>query len=196
MTSWWSVAGLGLSAALMPGALQTFFFAQAVQRGWRGAWYLAFTPLLSDGPVVAFTLWALGRLPLAWLDALRWVGAGVLLWLAWRLARTASEAADPAAARGQVRTLAQAVTINWVNPNVYVFWATVLGPPVLAVWQDDPWAGLQLVAVFYAAIVLASLALLAVFSRAHGLPAVWRARLTRLSAALLAGFGLVLVLRG
>ncbi len=187
---WWESLGLGFSAALMPGALQAFFFAQAVQRGWRGAWYLAFTPLVSDGPVVAFTLWALGRLPTAWLAGLRWVGAAFLLWVAWRLWRSAAAqaaASDPAAA--QVRTLAQAVTINWLNPNVYLFWATVLGPPVLEAWRTDPWAGVRLVAAFYAAIVVGSLAVLFAFSRAHGLSPAWRARLTRLSALLMALFG-------
>ncbi len=188
-------SGLGPGAALMPGALQAYFFAQAVQRGWRGAWFLAFTPVLSDGPVVALTLWALGRLPLVWLTWLRWVGAGFLLWVAWRLWRGAAEvtAGEPTA---QVRTLFQAISINWLNPNVYIFWATVLGPAVLAAWQEHPWAGLRMVAGFYAAIVAGSLAVLAVFSRAHGLSPAWRARLTRSSAALLALFGVLLAARG
>ena len=190
---WWESVGLGLSAALMPGALQAFFFAQAVQRGWRGAWYLAFTPIVSDGPVVAFTLWALGRLPTAWLAGLRWVGAGFLLWVAWRLWRSAAVTADEPPAHAQVCTLAQAVSINWLNPNVYIFWATVLGPPVLAAWRVDPWTGVGLVAAFYAAIVVGSLAVLFAFSRAHGLSPAWRARLTRVSAALMALFGVLLV---
>ncbi len=189
---WWESFGLGLSAALMPGALQAFFFAQAVQRGWRGAWYLAFTPVVSDGPVVAFTLWALGRLPTAWLAGLRWVGAAFLLWVAWRLWHTATATTAASASTAQVRTLAQAVSINWLNPNVYIFWATVLGPPVLAAWRMEPWAGVRLVAAFYAAIVAGSLAVLFVFSRAHGLAPAWRARLTRLSAGLMALFAALL----
>lgn len=194
--SWWESAGLGLSAALMPGALQAFFFAQAVQRGWKGAWPLAFTPVLSDGPVVAFTLWALGRLPEAWLASLRWVGAAFLLWVAWRLWRAAPEVAAGGTDPGVQRSLFQAVSINWLNPNVYIFWATVLGPPVLAAWRRDPWAGAGLVAAFYAAIVAGSAGLLAVFSRAHGLSARWRVRLTRLSAALMGLFALLLARPG
>ena len=193
----WASFGLGLSAALMPGALQAFFFARAVQKGWRGAWYLAFTPLLSDGPVVALTLWALGRLPQGWLNGLRGVGAVFLLWMAWRLWR---EAAAPQAQtmddlQARARTLAQAVTINWFNPNVYLFWATVLGPPVLAAWETDPWAGVRLVAAFYAAMVAGSLAMLFAFGRAHGLNPIWRARLTRGSAGLMALFAGLLIWR-
>ncbi len=194
--TWWESAGLGLSAALMPGALQTFFFTQAVHRGWRGVWFLAFVPVLSDGPLVAFTLWALGRLPWHWLTGLRWVGALFLLWIAWQIWRSGAAEGPPEAAMAQrVRTLAQAISINWLNPNVYLFWATVMGPPVLAAYRRDPWTGWGLVIAFYAAIVGGSLGLLALFSRAHGLGPRWRQRLTRLSAALLGLFALLL-LRG
>ncbi|NPA07284.1 MAG: LysE family translocator [Chloroflexi bacterium] len=192
-TALWTAVGLGLSAALMPGPLQAFFLAQALRRGWRNVWFLAFTPLLSDGPIVALTLLVLSRLPLTWLNALRVLGSAYLLWLAWQLARSAARPeAQEDDARGRVRSLGQAVLINLVNPNPYIFWATVLGPPVVELARQDWRAGVAVVVLFYGSMVLGSLGLLALFSRAHRLSAYWRQRLTWLSAALLAGFALLL----
>ncbi|NPA26963.1 MAG: LysE family translocator [Chloroflexi bacterium] len=190
--AWWTALGLGLSAALMPGPLQAFFLAQALQRGWKRVWYFAFTPLLSDGPIVVVTLALLSRLPSGWLTALRFVGGAYLLWLAWQIARSAAYASSNTELASPVRSLGKAVLINLLNPNPYIFWATVLGPPVVRLARQDWRLGLGVVVLFYASMVGASLVLLALFSRAHRLSAYWRQRLTWLSALLLAGFALLL----
>ncbi len=188
---------LGLSAALLPGALQAFFLAQTLRLGWVRALPLALTPLLSDGPLVVVTLWLLGRLPSAWVHVLELGGGVYLLYLAWGLARQpVSDAPSPESGAGQVRTLFQAVTINWLNPNPYIFWATVLGPLVLEGWRAHPSWGLGFIAVFYATMLGGNAVLIWVFGRLGRLPLRWRRVTIRGAALILAGFGVRFLLKG
>ncbi len=180
---------LGLSAALLPGALQAFFLAQTLRMGWRRALLLAFTPLLSDGPLVVLALLLLPRLPPRWWRALEMAGGLYLLYLAWSLLRQPPTEAAPEHT-GQVRTLFQAVTINWLNPNPYIFWATVLGPLVLEGWHRHPAQGLGFVAVFYAVMVAGNGALIWIFGRLGGLPPTWQRALLRAVGLVMALFGL------
>ncbi len=181
-------AMLGLSAALLPGALQAFFFAQAVRLGTRRALFLAFTPLLSDGPLVLVSLLLLSQVPAGWLRALRVLGGLYLLYLAWQVAKSPPQPTEEKAA-GRIRTLMQAVTVNWLNPNPYIFWATVLGPRTLEGWKQHPLWGLGFIATFYLLLVAGNMGLLALFGRMHGLPLQWRHRFLRLAAVLLALLG-------
>ncbi len=188
---------LGLSAALLPGALQAFFLAQTLRLGWFRALPLALTPLLSDGPLVVVTLWLLDRLPPTWVHFLELGGGVYLLYLAWGLARQpVSEGSALDAGAGQVRTLFQAVTINWLNPNPYIFWATVLGPLVLEGWRAQPAWGLGFIAVFYATMLGGNAVLIWVFGRLGRLPLQWRRVTIRGAAFILALFGLRFLARG
>ena len=181
-------AALGVSAALLPGALQAFFLAQTLRLGWKRSLPLALTPLLSDGPLVAATLLLLPRLPPTWWRGLEILGGFYLLYLALSLFRQpVSE--QTTTSQGRIRTLFQAVTINWLNPNPYIFWATVLGPLVLQGWQKQPGLGLAFIGVFYAVMVGGNVSLIWLFGRLGGLPAAWRRRTLRLVALLMALFG-------
>ena len=55
-----------------------------------------------------------------WLhEALRWIGAAYLLWLAWRIA-TADPSAGSAEAGGRPLSIVQAALFQWVNPKAWV----------------------------------------------------------------------------
>ncbi len=189
-------AVLGLSAALLPGALQAFFLAQTLRLGWLRALPLALTPLLSDGPLVVLTLVILGRLPSAWIQGLEVGGGLYLLYLAWNLFRQPLSEERTASGAGQIRTLFQAVTINWLNPNPYLFWATVLGPLVLEGWRTHPSWGLGFIATFYATMVGGNGVLIWLFGRLGRLPLSWRRVTVRGAAVVLAGFGLRFLANG
>ncbi len=189
-------AVLGLSAALLPGALQAFFLAQALRLGWRRALPLALTPLLSDGPLVVLSLTVLSNLPALWVQGLAVAGGLYLLYLAWQLVRAPAAASAEASRGPQVRTLLQAVTINWLNPNPYIFWLTVLGPLALQGWQRHPLWGLAFIGVFYAVMVAGNGVLIWLFGRLGNLPPLWRRRSLRAAGLLLALFGLRLLLQG
>lgn len=187
---------LGVSAALLPGALQAFFLAQTLRMGWRRALPLALTPLLSDGPLVVLSLTVLTNLPALWVRGLAVAGGVYLLYLSWQLLRLPRVSSTAASQAPQARTLFQAVTINWLNPNPYLFWLTVLGPLALQGWKRHPLWGLAFIAVFYGVMVVGNGLLIWFFGRLGQLPAAWRQRSLQAAGLLLALFGLRLLLQG
>ncbi len=185
--------GLGLAAGAQPGPIQSFFIRQSAAHGWRKVWPAAFAPLLSDGPIIALTLFVLSRIPL-WLQKGLYLAGGVfILYLAWQSWRPPTEeAADEAA----VSTLWQATLTNLLNPAPYIFWSTVNGLIFLAGWQRSPGHGLVFLLGFYGAMISVNLAVIFISSQAvRYLPQVQR-WLLRLSALALTFFGLWQLWRG
>lgn len=190
-------AALGLSASATPGPLQAFLISRAVQHGWRRTLPATLAPLLSDGPIVALVLLVLTQLPPELIRFLRIAGGVYVLFLAWRtwLTFRSSQAAPPQAPQTQ-RTLLQAMGINLLNPNPYLFWSLAAGPIVLQGWAQSPALALGFVVGFYGVFILSSALLVLLFSGARALgPRAVRGLLALSSAALLA-FGLYQVAGG
>jgi threonine/homoserine/homoserine lactone efflux protein len=57
--------------------------------------------------------------------ALRWMGAGLLLWVAWRIAN--AKAPGEPGARTRPLTFAQAAAFQWVNPKGWAMCVAVVG---------------------------------------------------------------------
>lgn len=90
---------------------------------------------ISIGFPVMLTVVALGTGNLllahsAALDALRWLGAGYLLWLAWKIATAVpsvpSAADDPPVPRGKPFSFWQAALYQWVNPKAWIIVVSAL----------------------------------------------------------------------
>lgn len=180
------------AAAVQPGPLQAYLVSLTLIHGWRRALPAVFAPLLSDIPAACLALVVLTRIPPAGVNALRLVGGFFLLYLAagalgaWRDYRPA-EALPPRSAR---HTLVTAVTVNLLNPNPYLGWSLVVGPALLQAWRLAPWIGVALIVSFYATMIAATAALMAIFAAAHALgPRVGRG-LVGVSALALGGFGI------
>jgi threonine/homoserine/homoserine lactone efflux protein len=61
---------------------------------------------------------------------------------------------DSSARVGRVpRTLYEAAVVNLMNPNPYLGWTLVLGPIVVAAWNESPSSGLAVVVAFYATMI-------------------------------------------
>ena len=76
------------ASAVQPGPLQAYIISQTISHGWRRALPAAFSPLLSDRPIIVLMLVVLSRLP-AWLiPAVRLAGGVLLLLFAFLAART------------------------------------------------------------------------------------------------------------
>lgn len=164
------VQGLGLAfpAMAQPGPLQAYIITQTLQAGWQRTLPAALAPLLSDGPIILLVWLALRHMPPWLVDALRVVGGLFLLYLAWQAWRRYRRPTLPGTSSpvGH-QSLWRATLVNLLNPNPYVFWATVAGPLLLAHWQERPVFGLLFLVGFYSTMV-GGLALLILAAGAAG----------------------------
>jgi threonine/homoserine/homoserine lactone efflux protein len=179
------------AAAVQPGPLQAYIISQTLSHGWRRALPAAFSPLLSDGPIIVLVLLVLSRLP-AWLiPTVRCAGGVLLLFFAFLAARTwrryAAGGAAPTAA--QPRSLLGATAVNLMSPGPYLGWSLVMGPLLLKGWREAPTNGIALLAGFYGVMVLSMAGIILLAGAARGLgPRVSRAMIGA-SAVALAGLG-------
>jgi threonine/homoserine/homoserine lactone efflux protein len=178
------------AAAVQPGPLQTYLISQSLVRGYRHTLPAAFSPLISDGPIIVLVLFLLSNLP-HWLLSILQIAGGVFLfylainaWKTWRNydPRKAVEA-KPAH-----QTLLKATLVNLLNPNPYLGWSLVMGPLLLNAWRESPVDGLILLVAFYATLVVSLVGTIILFSSARNLgPRVSRV-LIGISAIALACF--------
>jgi threonine/homoserine/homoserine lactone efflux protein len=184
-------AGYGFAAAVQPGPLQAYLVSRTLRHGWRRTLPALLAPLLTDGPIIVLVLVVLSRLPAWWLQGLRFAGGAFILYLAWGVLRTCLRpvgqgSGEPAGKR----SLREAVLINLLNPNPYLFWSLVTGPILLKGWRESPAAGLGFLGAFYLTMLACMAGLLLVWAMAGSMgPRMTRA-LLGLSGLVLAGFGL------
>lgn len=188
-------ATFAFAAVAQPGPLQAYLVSQAASHGWRRTLPAAFSPLLSDGPIIVLAVLVLSRLP-AWLTQwLRAAGGVFVLYLAygalkaWRAWDGRAEARAPSAGR----SLLSATAVNLLNPNPWMNWSLVMGPLLLKGWREAPADGVALLAGFYGVMVLGLAGTIAVFGTAGKLGAGAGRALMGLSAAALAVFGAYLM---
>jgi threonine/homoserine/homoserine lactone efflux protein len=54
---------LAVAAAIQPGPLQAFLVSRVVASGWKHTLPACFAPLVSDGPIAALAIVAVGQIP-------------------------------------------------------------------------------------------------------------------------------------
>jgi len=148
-------ATLALPATLMPGPFQAFLISYALRNGWKRTLPAAFTPLITDGPVIVLVLFVLAKTPQWSLNILHVAGGFVILYLAWRVFTSLKIQPNeikpiPNAAR---KTLLGAVAMNILNPNPYIFWSVVAGPILLEGWRQSKALGVSFLSGFYGTFV-------------------------------------------
>jgi threonine/homoserine/homoserine lactone efflux protein len=125
LAGWWlPVLGFAVAMSATPGPNNVMVAASGATFGFRPT--LPHILGISIGFPVMVLLIAIGAgAPLRewpWLhDALRWVGAAYLLWLAWHIATARPAAPDGAGGRhGRPLGFVQAALFQWVNPKAWV----------------------------------------------------------------------------
>lgn len=156
---------LGFPAAAQPGSMQAYLLAQTLKNGWRQTLPLALAPLISDPPIVLLMLLLLTYTPPLFLAILQIMGGCFLLylaWGAWKGMKTAVSIAPPpdSAQKG----LFKAALLNALNPNPYIFWATIAGPILLTALRESVWHGAAFLLGFYATLVGGFAAFVGLFS--------------------------------
>lgn len=147
----------GLYAAFLPGPMQAFLLSQIIRSGWKRTLPLALVPLASDGPVMISLFFLLSQLPAWFTNVLRIVGGVFILYLAWDAYNTSRKkidiSIDNAPPNLPQASFIKGVTMNLLNPNVYIFWATIGVPTILTGWQISPWHGISFALGFYATMI-------------------------------------------
>jgi threonine/homoserine/homoserine lactone efflux protein len=110
-----------LALNLTPGPDMLFSLAQGMRSGWPAG--LKAAAGISTGVMVHVLLAGLGLGALVAavpgvFDAIRWAGAGYLVWVAWRTLRTPFGGGD---ARASARPFRDGLIVNLSNPKVILF---------------------------------------------------------------------------
>ena len=156
---------LGFPAAAQPGSMQAYLLAQTLKNGWRRTLPLAFAPLISDLPIVLLMLLLLTYTPPLFLSLLQIVGGLFLLYLAWGAWKGMQTAVStPPPPDSAQKGLFKAALLNALNPNPYIFWATIAGPILLTALRESVWHGLAFLFGFYATLIGGFAAFVGLFS--------------------------------
>ncbi len=179
------------AAAAQPGPRQAYVASQTLTHGWRRTLPAAFSPLLSDGPVIVLVLLVLTHLPTWFIPGLRLAGGVLLRGLAAAAARTwwRWQSAPPARETRTPRSLLGATVVNLLNPGPYLGWSLIMGPLLLKGWHEAPARGIALLAGFYGTLVASMAAFVVLVGTARGLGPRANRHLVGASALALAGLG-------
>jgi threonine/homoserine/homoserine lactone efflux protein len=184
---------LGGTAAAQPGPFQAYLLSQTLKNGWRKTILAAFAPLISDGPIIVLVVLILTQTP-DWLMTLLRIGGGfLLLYLAWKAYlgyRAASEKQTAVLDTAVQQSIVEAVLMNFLNPNPYIFWGTIAGPIFLDGWRESLGLGLSFLLGFYGTLVGGFMAYIALFAVARKMDPKVSRGLSLFSAIALFCFGL------
>ena len=191
-------AALALSATIMPGPFQAFLLSKSLQNGWRQTLPAAFAPLITDGPIIALVLLILTQFPPQLIYLLHIAGGLFILYIAkgiyqsLKVKKVIAEATETAARK----SLFQAVVMNALNPNPYIFWSVVGAPIILSGWRESAGIALGFVVGFFGTFVIGLGALIVLFATAGKINPNINRTLRMIAAVSLLGIGLYQVYTG
>jgi len=159
---------LALSATIMPGPFQAYLFSRALKNGWKTTLPAALAPLITDGPIIVLVLLVLTQTPQLFLDIIRILGGLFILYLAGKIFLNLRNPALVADSPGDAarQSLLQAVVMNVLNPNPYIFWGIIAGPILLSGWRESASLGISFLIGFYGTFVFSLALLITIFATA------------------------------
>ncbi len=148
---------LGLVAGISPGPILALVISETIRHGRREGMKVAFVPLVSDLPIVLFTLLILAKISEynTILGIISLLGAGFLCLLAYESLRTKALQHDLNPAR--FTGFWKGVLANFLSPHPYLFWLLVGSPMVIKAYGENPWSAAGYVGGFYICMVTAKL---------------------------------------
>jgi threonine/homoserine/homoserine lactone efflux protein len=187
---------LGLGAGLAPGPLLALVIRSTLQDGVAAGVRVAFSPLVTDVPIIVLAVVLASSLPSAALGALGVVGGGFVVSLGVEALRESPAPAEAAiGAASPQRALVRGALTNVLSPHPWVFWITV-GAPILA--QQTAGGGALFLVAFYLVLIGSKVTVATLLHagrerllRGRGYTIVLRA-----SAVLLLATGVVLAVEG
>lgn len=191
-------AALGFAAAITPGTFQAYLISESLSGGFRRAAPVAFAPLISDAPIIIFSLLLLNQLPPYFLRLVSLAGGIFALYLAWRLwsswrSGTEIQVEDGEPNKGSLR---RGVIANFLTPGPYLFWTLVTGPILLEAGRQSLALGAAFLIGFYGIMIAGLMGIALLISQARRLgPRVVRGLLL-LSCIILVIFAGLLITQG
>ena len=197
----------GLSASVNPGPSLTLGISRSLRDGVRAGILVALAPLLTDAPIIAVATLLVGSLPptiFGWLGILGGsyiVSLGVRGWReAWGRQIDLAELSAKRGSNddGSWRSLFQAMIVNFLNPNPYLFWGTAGAPNLVKAYaQHGILGGAAFIGGFYLMLVGVRMTLAYVIGRNRRAfsPQLYQ-RILLGSAALLVVLGSLLIRDG
>ena len=142
---------LGLGAGLAPGPLLALVIRSTLQDGIAAGVRVAFSPLLTDVPIIVVAVLLAASLPEEALGVLGLAGGGFVIWLGVEALREEPAPAEAAAgAAAPQRDLLRGALTNALSPHPWLFWITV-GAPILA--EGDVSDAVLFLAAFYLLLI-------------------------------------------
>lgn len=191
-------AALAISSAVTPGPFQAFLLSRALKSGWRRTLPAALAPLITDGPILVLVLLILANAAQWVLEALRVAGGVFILYIAkgiYGTLKVPPNLSSPSR-KEAAGSLLNAVVINALNPNPYIFWSVVGGPLVLSGWRESPWIGAGFLIGFFGTFVASLAVTIILFATAGRLDPKLTRILYVVALTALAVFGLYQIVRG
>ncbi|MCX6251303.1 MAG: LysE family transporter [Bacteroidetes bacterium] len=181
----------GFAAAIQPGPLSLYLISQTLRNGWKRTMPAILSPLITDGPIAVVCLLVLSSLPHAFLRYLQMAGGLFILYLALNAFLAWKNFREQQVTTGvsPVKTLLNAVIVNFLNPGPYLGWSLVIGPLFLKGWKAHPGYGFAALAGFYVAMLLTNAAIILLFHLARERGPRLQRMLIGISALFLAVFG-------
>jgi len=151
-----AAAVFGLSGGLSPGPLLTLVVSETLARGRNAGLAVSMSPLITDGPAIAAAVFLLDRVensdPALGIIS---IAGGVLLTTYGIAGLRGAElkVEESEVERNVWASLGKGVSVNFLNPNPYLFWLTI-GTPILLRAHESSWfLAISFLVVFYLALV-------------------------------------------
>ncbi|MBD3267604.1 LysE family translocator [bacterium] len=140
---------LGLSAGFSPGPLMTVIISEAIRHGRKEGLKVAMAPLITDLPIVTFVLVVLSQLQdFDWiLGCLALLGSGYLFYLG--LGNIRFKGMEVEIKNVTPRSIRKGIITNFLSPNPYLFWFSILGPNLIKAYQTHIGWAIGFLFIFY-----------------------------------------------
>lgn len=144
---------LGLSAGIAPGPLLTLVISESLKHGVRSGVEVALAPIITDLPIVLFTLFVISKLSgfQHGLGIISLVGGAFIFYTGYTSIRT--KAVELTIPNEPSRSLLKGVAANFLNPHPYMFWISVGAPTMSKSLNLGVWALVAFIAGFYISLI-------------------------------------------
>lgn len=127
--------GFGFNGSVSPGPLQNLLISETLSHGFRSSWRVAIAPLVTDPIALIIAILTLTSIP-NWTYALiAFVGATILLRIAW--GQLCTKAEDFELQHKPRRSFFEIWSVNITNPNLWIYSFTVNGVFLREFWEKD-----------------------------------------------------------